>query len=79
MASRRKPMTKAQLISTLAGKLDKPKKDVADFINTLNEVAYKETIENDHLILNTFNYLDSNGIHGLGTPAGFYNLSGTIH
>ncbi len=38
-----KPMTKAQLVTKLSEKLDMAKKDVNNFMDTLNEIAYKET------------------------------------
>ena len=37
-----KPMTKAQLVSTLAEKNDLSKKQVDAFLGTLTEIAYKE-------------------------------------
>ena len=41
-----KPMTKAQIVTTLSEKLDISKKDVTNFIDTLNDLAYKETKKN---------------------------------
>lgn len=41
-----KPLTKAQLVSTLSEKLDITKKDVNNFLDTLNDIAYKETKKN---------------------------------
>jgi DNA-binding protein HU-beta len=41
-----KPMTKAQIVTTLSEKLDITKKDVTNFIDTLNDLAYKETKKN---------------------------------
>ena len=38
-----KPMTKAQILGELADKLEMTKKDVNGFIETLTELAYKET------------------------------------
>ena len=41
-----KPMTKAQIVATLSEKLDITKKDVNNFLDTLNDLAYKETKKN---------------------------------
>ena len=41
-----KPMTKAQIVTALSEKLDITKKDVTNFIDTLNDLAYKETKKN---------------------------------
>ena len=41
-----KPMTKAQIVAALSEKLDITKKDVNNFIDTLNDLAYKETKKN---------------------------------
>jgi DNA-binding protein HU-beta len=41
-----KPMTKAQIVTALSEKLDISKKDVNNFIDTLNDLAYKETKKN---------------------------------
>ena len=41
-----KPMTKAQIVAALSEKLDISKKDVNNFIDTLNDLAYKETKKN---------------------------------
>ncbi len=38
-----KPITKAQLASELAGKMDMTKKDVNGFLDVLGDIAYKET------------------------------------
>jgi len=43
MAKDLKPMTKAQILGELADKLEMTKKDVNGFIETLTELAYKET------------------------------------
>ena len=43
MAKDVKPMTKAQILGELADKLEMKKKDVNGFIETLTELAYKET------------------------------------
>ncbi len=43
MAAKVKPLTKAQLVATLSENLDITKKDVNNFLDTLNEIAYKET------------------------------------
>ena len=43
MAKDVKPMTKAQILGELADKLEMTKKDVTGFIETLTELAYKET------------------------------------
>ena len=41
-----KPLTKAQVVTTLSEKLDITKKDVNNFLDTLNDLAYKETKKN---------------------------------
>jgi DNA-binding protein HU-beta len=41
-----KPMTKAQIVAALSEKLDISKKDVNNFLDTLNDLAYKETKKN---------------------------------
>ena len=41
-----KPMTKAQIVTALSEKLDISKTDVNNFIDTLNDLAYKETKKN---------------------------------
>ena len=41
-----KPMTKAQIVTALSEKLDITKKDVNNFLDTLNDLAYKETKKN---------------------------------
>ncbi len=38
-----KPMTKAQLVAKLSEKLGITKKDVSSFLDSLNDIAYKET------------------------------------
>lgn len=38
-----KLMTKAQLVTNLSEKLDMTKKDVNNFLDALNDIAYKET------------------------------------
>lgn len=38
-----KPITKAQLVTLLAEKLKSNKKDVTTFLDTLTDIAYKET------------------------------------
>ena len=43
MADKAKPITKAQLISQIADKMEMTKKDVNGFFDVLNEIAYKET------------------------------------
>jgi DNA-binding protein HU-beta len=43
MAKDVKPMTKAQILGELADTLEMTKKDVNGFIETLTELAYKET------------------------------------
>ena len=43
MAAKPKPLTKAQLVTTLSENLDIIKKDVNNFLDTLNTIAYKET------------------------------------
>ncbi len=51
MAAKAKPLTKAQLVSTLSENLDISKKDVNNFIDTLNAIAYKETKKNGSFTL----------------------------
>ncbi len=46
MSEKGKPMTKAQLISTLSEKLGMTQKDVKHFLSTFNEIIYKETKKN---------------------------------
>ena len=41
-----KTLTKAQVVTTLSEKLDITKKDVNNFLDTLNDLAYKETKKN---------------------------------
>ena len=41
-----KLMTKAQLVTNLSEKLDMTKKDVNNFLDALNDIAYKETKKN---------------------------------
>ena len=41
-----KPMSKAQLVTNLSEKLDMTKKDVNNFLDALNDTAYKETKKN---------------------------------
>ncbi len=43
MAAKTKPMTKAQLVTELAEKLDVKKSDINGFLDTLITVAYQET------------------------------------
>lgn len=43
MAAQAKPMTKAQLVTELAEKLDTTKNDVNNFIDALTTIAYSET------------------------------------
>ncbi len=43
MAAQAKPMTKAQLVTELAQKLGTTKNDVNSFIDTITDIAYKET------------------------------------
>jgi DNA-binding protein HU-beta len=46
MAAKAKPLTKAQFVTTLSENLDIIKKDVNNFLDTLNDIAYKETKKN---------------------------------
>ena len=46
-----KPLTKAQVVTTLSEKLDITKKDVNNFLDTLNAIAYKETKKNGSFTL----------------------------
>ena len=43
MAAKAKPMTKAQLVTELAEKLDTTKNDVNHFMDALTTIAYRET------------------------------------
>ena len=43
MAAQAKPMTKAQLVTELAEKLDTTKNDVNNFMDALTTIAYSET------------------------------------
>ena len=43
MAAKTKPMTKAQLVTELAEKLDTTKNDVNHFMDALTTIAYRET------------------------------------
>ena len=43
MAAQAKPITKAQLVTELAEKLDTTKNDVNSFIDALTTIAYRET------------------------------------
>ena len=43
MAAQAKPITKAQLVTELAEKLDTTKNDVNNFIDALTTIAYSET------------------------------------
>jgi len=43
MAAQAKPMTKAQLVTELAEKLDTTKNDVNNFMDALTTIAYRET------------------------------------
>ena len=51
MAAKTKPITKAELVSTLAKELNMSKKNVIHFFYTLNKIAYKETMEKNCFIL----------------------------
>lgn len=51
MAANAKPITKAQLVTELSEKLGMGKKDVIKFLETLGEVAYKETKSKGSFIL----------------------------
>jgi DNA-binding protein HU-beta len=52
-----KPMTKSQLISEMANKLNVTKKDVSNFLDTLCAVAYKETKKTGTFVLPGFGKL----------------------
>ncbi len=47
----KKPMTKAQIVTALSEKLEITKKDVTAFLDTLNEMACKETKKNGSFTL----------------------------
>ena len=51
MADKAKPITKSQLVSELAEKLGITKKDVGGFIDTLSQIACKETKKNGSFTL----------------------------
>lgn len=38
-----KPLSKAQLISALSAQLNKPQKEIKEFIEAYNQIAYSET------------------------------------
>jgi len=46
-----KTMTKAQLVTNLSEKLDITKKDINNFLDALNDIAYKETKKNGSFTL----------------------------
>ena len=52
-----KPITKSQLISELADKLNVTKKDAASFLDVLATVAYKETKKSGTFVLPGFGKL----------------------
>ncbi len=52
-----KPITKSQLISELADKLNVTKKDAASFLDVLAAVAYKETKKSGTFVLPGFGKL----------------------
>jgi DNA-binding protein HU-beta len=57
MAKEAKAMTKSQLVSELSEKLGITKKDVNGFIDTLSDVAYKETKKKGSFVLPGFGKL----------------------
>jgi DNA-binding protein HU-beta len=57
MASTAKPLTKSQLITALSEKLDMSKKDVNTFLETLSDIACKETKKKDSFVLPGFGKL----------------------
>ena len=52
-----KPLTKAQLVTALSEKLDMSKKDVSNFLETLADIACKETNKKDSFVLPGFGKL----------------------
>jgi DNA-binding protein HU-beta len=52
-----KPMTKSQLISEIADKLNVTKKDANGFLDTLGAIAYKETKKTGTFVLPGFGKL----------------------
>ena len=54
MASATKPLTKSQLITALSEKLNMSKKDVSNFLETLSDIACKETKKKDSFVLPGF-------------------------
>jgi DNA-binding protein HU-beta len=57
MASTAKPLTKSQLVTELSEKLGMSKKDVSNFIETLADIACKETKKKDSFVLPGFGKL----------------------
>jgi DNA-binding protein HU-beta len=57
MATAKKPMTKAQIIATMADKFDMTKKETAAFFDELNKLAYKEAKKNGAFLLPGFGKL----------------------
>ncbi len=52
-----KPMTKTQIVTALSEQLKMTKKDVSTFIDTLADIAYKETKKKDSFTLPGFGKL----------------------
>jgi DNA-binding protein HU-beta len=57
MAATAKPLTKSQLVTELSDKLNMSKKDVSSFLETLADIAYKETKKKDSFVLPGFGKL----------------------
>jgi DNA-binding protein HU-beta len=57
MGKESKPMTKAQLITEMSDKLSMTKKDVNNFFDALNDIAYKETKKKGSITLPGFGKL----------------------
>lgn len=57
MAAVKKPMTKSQILTHLAEANDMTKKDAQAFLDSLGELAYKETKKNEKFTLPGFGIL----------------------
>ncbi|MEI6126218.1 MAG: HU family DNA-binding protein [Pseudomonadota bacterium] len=52
-----KPITKSQLVSDLSEKLGTTKKVINDYLDTISEIAYRETKKNGSFVLPGFGKL----------------------
>jgi DNA-binding protein HU-beta len=57
MVATAKPLTKSQLVTALSEKMGMSKKDVSNFIETLADIACKETKKKDSFVLPGFGKL----------------------